>query len=267
LNPNYLLIGDIHGCIEEFQKAIDYLIYYKALTDETEIVYCGDLIHKGPDSVAVVDFAIELSTKYKTTLVLGNHEEKHLRWLHNEEQRILTGKVNKMKHVQGYPSIRFESKHIDFMKNSVLFYKLQTPDPRIVVHGGIPPIIKTLPEENKISWYETIDSRDRKFYYQLLRTRYVNPSGHMVALGQETDRDTYWASIYDGRFGHAYFGHQPFMEYPQPIFPNATQLDLGCVYGSFLRIASIRPQFSPYLDMKFTFAAKQPYAEPLNLKE
>ncbi len=47
--------------------------------------------------------------------------------------------------------------------------------------------------------------------------------------------DPNWPTLYDGRFGHIYFGHQPFLDHDAPVsFPHATGLDLGCVYGGWL---------------------------------
>ncbi|KAL9057354.1 MAG: hypothetical protein Q9206_002382 [Seirophora lacunosa] len=52
-----IFIGDVHGCYEEYH-----------------IVFAGDLISKGPDSLRVVDFAINNSA----SCVRGNHEDRIL---------------------------------------------------------------------------------------------------------------------------------------------------------------------------------------------
>ena len=59
---------------EQFQEVLDASLFF-----------IGDLIDKGPDSVGVVKYAFELSKIYSTNLVLGNHEEKLLRYLYNKD--------------------------------------------------------------------------------------------------------------------------------------------------------------------------------------
>jgi hypothetical protein len=60
-------------------------------------------------------------------------------------------------------------------------------------------------------------------------------AGAFLGLGEQRDDDPYWAEVYDGRFGHIYFGHNPFLDRDRPArFPHATALDLGCVYGGAL---------------------------------
>jgi serine/threonine protein phosphatase 1 len=103
----------------------------------------------------------------------------------------------------------------------------------VVVHAGILPTHAALPADTA-----GMSGRERKHLELVYRVRYVNPDGKMVVLGDETDADRYWADLYDGRFGHAYFGHQPFHDRSGPVeFPHATGLDLGAVYGNRLAAA------------------------------
>jgi serine/threonine protein phosphatase 1 len=75
--------------------------------------------------------------------------------------------------------------------------------------------------------------------------------GSFISLGEETSRDWYWAEKYDGRFGHIYFGHEPWLpgmdrkvgvecegdDNEPALFQHATGLDLGCVFGGRLAAA------------------------------
>ncbi len=66
----------------------------------------------------------------------------------------------------------------------------------------------------------------------------VHERGEFLPLGEQTSTDPFWADVYDGRFGHVYFGHHPFLLDTEPhAFPHATGLDLGCVFGN--RLAGI----------------------------
>ena len=52
---------------------------------------------------------------------------------------------------------------------------------------------------------------------------------------------------YDGRFGHVFFGHNPYPDEPKPVrFAHATGIDLGAVFGGRLAAAVLsggEPEF------------------------
>jgi bis(5'-nucleosyl)-tetraphosphatase (symmetrical) len=76
-----LVIGDLHGCIEELDALLRDADYAPG---RDRLVLLGDLLDRGPDGVAVVRRARELGAES----VCGNHEEKHLRWAaHRARQR------------------------------------------------------------------------------------------------------------------------------------------------------------------------------------
>jgi serine/threonine protein phosphatase 1 len=66
-----LVIGDIHGCFEEFQELLDQA----GLTDDDKIIALGDLVDRGPDSPRVVDF---FQNQARARSLMGNHEWKHV---------------------------------------------------------------------------------------------------------------------------------------------------------------------------------------------
>jgi hypothetical protein len=70
----------------------------------------------------------------------------------------------------------------------------------------------------------------------------IREKGRPLALGTEGPHDPFWADVYDGRFGTAYFGHQPYLEAESPVeFPHAVGLDLGAVFGNRLAAVVIEP--------------------------
>jgi len=70
-----LVVGDIHGCYEELAALLDKA----GISEADEIVSIGDLIDRGPDSPAVLDF---FQTAPNAWSLFGNHERKHLMaWL------------------------------------------------------------------------------------------------------------------------------------------------------------------------------------------
>ena len=81
--PRVIAIGDVHGCIDELQALLRRCDYRPG----DLIVFLGDMVSKGPDSLACVQMARELGALG----VRGNHDFEVIRW----HQAIKSGK-NKM---------------------------------------------------------------------------------------------------------------------------------------------------------------------------
>jgi hypothetical protein len=64
-----LVIGDIHGCYDEFQSLLDKA----GLTEDDSIISVGDAVDRGPNTPAVLRF---LQEKPNALLIMGNHERK-----------------------------------------------------------------------------------------------------------------------------------------------------------------------------------------------
>ena len=65
------IVGDIHGCAQELGTLIEHL----ELGEQDTLVSCGDLFHRGPDPVGVMDLLIESKARF----ILGNHERMVLK--------------------------------------------------------------------------------------------------------------------------------------------------------------------------------------------
>ena len=72
----------------------------------------------------------------------------------------------------------------------------------------------------------------------------IKPKGEFIQLNRATEQDPFWADVYDGRFGHVYFGHEPFLDGIKH-FPHATGLDTGAVFGGSLSAAILEPGSTP----------------------
>jgi len=75
-----IVVGDVHGCLEELDELLRTVAHARG---RDRLVFLGDLVDRGPDPVGVVRRARELDAE----CVLGNHEEKHLRWAAHEARR------------------------------------------------------------------------------------------------------------------------------------------------------------------------------------
>jgi len=223
-----IIIGDIHGCLEEFQR----LIHTLRLQPKDHLVLLGDLIDKGPDSAGVVSFARALAKSYRLSLVLGNHEESHLRWVAKEEKK----RARMKRHLESqFLHTQMSLEDVEFLRTADLLVPLPEVG-AVAVHAGIPEFMHEIPTKEIIA---AASSKIRKRINQACRLRYVTSEGHFVGLFDiDRDKHEFWAARYDGRFGHAYYGHEHMETLRKD--KHATSLDLGCVYGGKLAAAVLR---------------------------
>jgi diadenosine tetraphosphatase ApaH/serine/threonine PP2A family protein phosphatase len=163
--------------------------------------------------------------------VKGNHEEKHERFRRHEYLLRTTGKKNPIKTAEQIREIheQFSPEDVAFLDTAVLWHRLRGGE--VVVHGGIPPRFDQLPFPFTHDLARDLRERSN----ELLRFRYGDETGHMIPLGEVPPETPFWAHSYDGRFGHVYFGHEPFIGETEPKrFPYASGIDLGCVFGGNL---------------------------------
>lgn len=74
-----IVVGDVHGCLEELHD----LLHAAERKAEDRVILLGDLIDRGPYPAEVVAFAKQIDAE----CVMGNHEEKALRWRRHEQRR------------------------------------------------------------------------------------------------------------------------------------------------------------------------------------
>ncbi|KAG0274958.1 hypothetical protein BGZ95_009315 [Linnemannia exigua] len=67
------VVGDVHGSLAGLNNFLKKVSFDAA---QDEIIFAGDMVAKGPQSLEVIDKAIEL----KARCVRGNHDDKVLRW-------------------------------------------------------------------------------------------------------------------------------------------------------------------------------------------
>ena len=226
-----IVIGDVHGCWEELSELIErvgWKGYRRDSTEEDEFVFLGDLIDKGPFSAAVLGTVRSLESRTKVTRILGNHEERFLRFVKYEMASETSGKNNPMQYVpeEFHSHMRNMSMtNIQDLERSVLNYQFTVAGKKyICVHAGLPSGVSKLDDR----------SSHRKNQNPYLRIRYVDHSDRFVSLGKEKPDYKYWAERYDGKFGYCLFGHQVHKQ-EDSRYAHAMALDGGCVHGQELR--------------------------------
>lgn len=78
-----LVVGDLHGDLEALNKVIDL-----ANNKEAFLIFLGDVIDRGKESLEVLLKIKELVEKKKAVLLLGNHEENLLKALNKEINQL-----------------------------------------------------------------------------------------------------------------------------------------------------------------------------------
>jgi serine/threonine protein phosphatase 1 len=131
-------IGDIHGCIKTLDKLINMIVN----NDKNPSFYSvGDLIDRGPDAQAVIDFFMELKKNYPVQIVRGNHEEMMLNALsHGSENWFFNGADKTLRSFQNFFKINgmdlqnmIPQKYINFIASLPYYIEL---DDYFIVHAG-----------------------------------------------------------------------------------------------------------------------------------
>ncbi len=63
------VIGDVQGCFSELKTLLNEISFNKK---NDKLIFAGDVINKGPDSLKTINFIMSLGSSAK--IVLGNHE-------------------------------------------------------------------------------------------------------------------------------------------------------------------------------------------------
>lgn len=204
-----IIYGDIHGCYNALIS-----LRKKINPQPNDIEVCvGDILTKGKHSVETLDFIM----KHNIKSVLGNHEEKLLRYLKHQK----SPKKNPVKLTLDEEHIiaSLTEEHIKFLENMPLFLSFGTI---VVLHGGL---------QNRMN-LNNLTKRDKE---KILRLRYIDQDGHFIAHGGEQEDSIFWADVYSGSQGFVVYGHQWFDEVKKSPF--ALGIDTGCVYGNKLSAA------------------------------
>lgn len=216
-----IIVGDIHGCLAELRA----LLAKVRLRQTDTLIVDGDLVDKGPDSAGVIKFLFQLSRWLPVEKVRGNHDVQHLRaWSRQYQAAIVPGSSYSMPPESAALYAALTPAERAFYNDSLSYYRIPGAD-MVVVHGGISASLRRLPHPCPAAQTESEAAAARSLCY----TRHVDETGRSASEGR------LWAETYDGRFGHAVFGHTQFRFHDRRHhFPHATGIDFGCVVGGLL---------------------------------
>lgn len=217
------IIGDIHGCYEEFIKLLKKLEYNEENgvyihPQGRKIILVGDLNDRGPKNLETINLVIKLVERNLGRYVYGNHCNKFYRYLLGRKVQISHGleyTVEEYERLSKEEQEFFRNKYINFYEQQAHHWILDEGK-LVVSHAGI-----------KESLIGREDRRTEKFCL------YGDITGEKDAEGHPVRRD--WAKDYKGRAMIVY-GHTPICK---PIWVNNTlDIDLGCVFGG--KLAALR---------------------------
>lgn len=210
-NRRLLVIGDVHGCVDE---ARDLLRECEHDRKEDVVIFAGDLVSKGPDSLGALRLAREIGAHS----VFGNHEDNALR----AHRDWIRGKKNVKKSLE-YVKKLSEG---DLRYLNAMPHTLKVPTHGIlVVHAGfVPnaPIMKQKPKD-----------------MCRMRDVFLDDEGIMHASIRSCEHGVPWASLWNGP-EHVLFGHDAIRRLQ--IHPHATGIDTGCCYGDRLTACIVQPR-------------------------
>ncbi len=202
-----IVVGDVHGCLDELQALLDASDFRPSVD---RLVFVGDLINKGPDSIGVLRLARALGAR----AVLGNHDELVLRAAH-----ALDVGADAARFDEDVRALAARLSADDRAWIGALPLTLTLDEHVVVVHAGLVP---RLP----------LDRQPRDL---CLTMRSIRPDGTGTKRLEEGEP---WASRWPGP-DHVLFGHDAVRGLQ--VWPHATGLDTGCVYGGRLT-AMILPE-------------------------
>ncbi len=217
------IVGDVHGCLAELLALLEKLGYtVRRTADGWDVghlarrrpVFVGDLGDRGPDTPGVFRVVTDLWARGAALCVLGNHDDKLLRWLRGRPVKLTHGLEKSAAQFEAAgPAARARAR--DFLGR--LPTHLVLDGGRLVVaHAGLPA-----------EMHGRVSGRVRAF------ALYGDPTGEKDAAGSPVRRD--WAAGYRGRASVVY-GHTPAAD---PGWVNRCLcIDTGCVFGG--RLTALR---------------------------
>lgn len=215
------IIGDVHGCYHELTELLQRLGYQPQAFNpgwshpkQRKLLFLGDLVDRGPQSIAVLWLATTMVTEGHALYVPGNHCDKLARYLRGNHVVVAHGLETTVSELEKLSA----SEKQEITKRFLHMYEQANPylvldqGRLLVAHAGLPEI-----------FHGKMSPRIRAF------ALYGDVTGELDELGRPIRRD--WSQDYRGKTFVAY-GHTPVL-YPRFI-NNSLNLDQGCVFGGML---------------------------------
>lgn len=242
------IIGDIHGCAGELEQLLEKLGYQPAgpygytHPQGRKAVFLGDLTDRGPRILDAFRIVHEMTLHGQAYCVMGNHDDKLLRWLKGRDVTISQGFERTLNELKALPPEQEAA-----MRHEIAAFITQRPSHLVfdggrlvVAHAGI-----------KKAMIGRESARIRAF------TLYGDPSGEIDENGLPVRYN--WALAYRGQ-PRIVYGHTAVR---RAAWINRTlDIDTGCVFGGSLTALRY-----PELELAAVKAARVYYVKSKPLAE
>jgi protein phosphatase len=213
------VIGDIHGCYDEFVMLTEKLDYswesgLPVHPQGRKLAFVGDLTDRGPQSLHVVQIVCDLVNDMNGYYVPGNHCNKLYRYFLGRNVQVTHGLETTVAEYQALhkkEQNKVRENFISLYEKSPLYHQLDQGN-LIIAHAGIRQ--------------DYIGKSDKKVKTFVL---YGDITGNANPDGTPERRD--WAKQYKGSAWIVY-GHTP-VQSPR-IIHNTINIDTGAVFGGQL---------------------------------
>ncbi len=249
-----IVIGDVQGCYSPLMHLLDKAQF----SDDDQLVFLGDLINRGPDSVKVMQFVDTYKSSIK--VVLGNHDIHFLAVLAGVRK---SSKDDTLDELLRHDDCAYWA---NFLRHQSL---LLTHADHVMVHAGIWPtwslttaqkcareieqqlqadtwhiFLAHLFANTSGPWSETLsgDARAQFIVNTFTRMRFIDRDNqlnfHVKQKNSDNAHITPWFELLQSEFPlPILFGHWAALglhHYPKQSHYRTLCLDSGCVWGGTL---------------------------------
>jgi serine/threonine protein phosphatase 1 len=208
------VIGDIHGGL----RALHQLLERINPQDDDTFIFLGDYVDGWSESAQVIDFLIDMQSKYDCIFIKGNHDAWCEEWLLKRVADSTWLRHGGKMTVQSYGNISREDreKHLDFFERMKLYYVDENN--RLFIHAGFtsmhgPEHEKHTPNYNwdRTLWEMAIcmDTRIEKnaaVYPKRLKLYHEIFIGHTPTVYYNQDRPMQACNVWNVDTGAAFKG-------------------------------------------------------------
>lgn len=213
----FIAIGDTHGCFTDLQNLLQKL---KINYDNDFVVLTGDFMDRGPEVFELCQFLFNNQNKIHT--VLGNHDEKHVRYrkhlklnISNPDYKIPT----QFNPEQISDHVKLSDETVQWIADLPSMLVFQHTNITVIHAGFVPYQTRYLTETLTHTRFINKDT-ETPVCCKIRNGTYIQPLNSVI-----------WTEYYKEP-NRVIFGHEPVEE--PTIKNNCYGIDTGCVFGNKL---------------------------------
>ncbi|WP_318615919.1 bis(5'-nucleosyl)-tetraphosphatase PrpE [Sporosarcina sp. YIM B06819] len=239
------IIGDIHGCFDEFLSLIQKLGYtmqggIPTHSEGRHLAFVGDATDRGPDSLKILQLLFNMQDANALYYSPGNHCNKLYRFAKGNNVQLAHGLETTVAEINALTKEQrkqFLHRYRQFYEALPLYQTLNNGE-LIIAHAGISEKLIGAPYSEKVRVF----------------VLFGDITGEKLPDGKPVRRD--WAKHYNGQ-AYIVYGHTPVKE--ARFLQHTVNIDTGCVFGGKLTalrypemdVVSV-PSLQPFQADKFT---------------